>query len=123
MTVFDDLGSLPPLPLHPGFLARSIDGDRLTLSVVEIDPGAELPEHHHPNEQLGIVLSGSLVFRVGDEEREVGPGWTWRIASDVPHKARAGPDGAVVIEVFSPARTDWRTLESGSPRPPRWPAA
>jgi quercetin dioxygenase-like cupin family protein len=121
MSAFDDLEGIPPVELFTGFVARAIHGEQLTLAVVEIDPGAELPEHHHPNEQFGIVLSGSLVLRVGDEERELGPGSTWRIPSDVPHAGRGGREGAVVIDVFSPPRADWQALESGSPRSPRWP--
>ena len=42
---------------------------------------------------------------------------------DVPHEVRAGPEGAVVIDVFAPARDDWRGLGRDKPREPRWPAA
>jgi hypothetical protein len=45
----------------------------MSLAVVELDPGAHVPEHRHANEQLGIVLRGSVRFRVADEERELGP--------------------------------------------------
>jgi quercetin dioxygenase-like cupin family protein len=91
------------------------------LAVVELDPGAVVPEHRHENEQLGIVLSGALVFRVAEEKRELGPGETWRIAADTPHAVEAGPDGAVVIDVFSPVRSDWTALEPSERRSPRWP--
>jgi quercetin dioxygenase-like cupin family protein len=121
MSAFDDLEGIAPIELFSGFAARAIHGERLTLAVVEIDPDAELPEHHHANEQFGIVLTGSLVLRVGDEERELGPGSTWRIPSDVPHAGRGGPDGAVVIDVFSPPREDWQALESRPSQSPRWP--
>ena len=121
MSAFEHLGDLAPQQLYPGFLARAIHGDELTLAVVEIDPGAELPEHHHANEQFGIVISGSLVFRVGDEERELVPGTTWRIPSEVPHSARAGGDGAVVLDVFSPPRADWQALDASEQQTPRWP--
>lgn len=121
MSAFDHLDGIPPLELFPGFVARAIHGEQLTLAVVEIDPDSDLPEHHHANEQFGIVLTGSLVFRVGQEERELGPGSTWRIPSDVAHAARAGREGAVVIDVFSPPREDWQALESRPPQSPRWP--
>ena len=88
---------------------------------MELDPGAHVPEHQHANEQLGIVLRGSVRFRVADEERELGPGGTWRIPSDVPHEVVAGPEGAEVIDAFAPARADWASLERGSPSLPRWP--
>jgi len=118
---FDDLVRIAPLPIWNGIVARLVDGERLTLAVVELDPGAVAAEHVHENEQLGIVLKGSMSFRVGDEQRELGPGDTWTIPSNTPHEAVAGPDGAVVIDVFAPPRDDWAALEPLPERPPRWP--
>jgi quercetin dioxygenase-like cupin family protein len=82
------------------------------MSVVELDAGSVVAEHSHENEQLGIVLRGTMDFRVGDERRELGPGGTWRIAAYTPHEATAGPEGAVVIDVFAPPRDDFRELPS-----------
>jgi len=62
-----------------------------------------------------------MTFRIGDETRELGPGETWTIPSNVPHEATAGPDGAVVLDVFAPVRGDWVSLEPAEPREPRWP--
>lgn len=121
MSAFDDLDAIRPQQLFPGFLARTVHGERITLAVVEIEAGSALPEHHHENEQLGLVLRGSLTFRVGDEERTLGPGATWRIPSDVPHSASAGPEGAAVLDVFTPTREDWKTLDATEPQPPLWP--
>jgi quercetin dioxygenase-like cupin family protein len=118
---FDDLSQLEPQQIWDRIAARSLHGERLTLSVVELDPGAVVAEHAHENEQLGLVLRGSMSFRVGDERRELGPGGTWRIPSNTPHEATAGPEGAVVIDVFSPPRGDWSELPVLAPRPPRWP--
>jgi unsaturated pyranuronate lyase len=100
---------------------RIVHGERITLGVVELDPNSHVPEHQHENEQLGMCLAGSLRFRVGDETRELVPGDTWSIRSDVPHEVQVGPDGAVVIDVFVPPRDDWRDAERGEPRVPRWP--
>jgi quercetin dioxygenase-like cupin family protein len=86
------------------------------MSVVELDPGAVVAEHSHENEQLGIVLRGTMDFRVGDERRELGLGGTWRIPANTPHEATAGPDGAVVIDVFAPPRDDFRELPSRGDR-------
>jgi quercetin dioxygenase-like cupin family protein len=121
MSAFDDLASIPPQQLFAGYLARSIHGEELTLAVVEVDPGADLPEHHHANEQLGMVIRGSLIFRIGDDVREIGPGGTWQIPSDTPHSARGGPEGAVVIDVFAPPREDWKAIPTLELQPLRWP--
>jgi quercetin dioxygenase-like cupin family protein len=118
---FDDLGDLEPQQLFAGFLARAVHGERITMAVVEIDPGADLPEHRHENEQLGLVIRGTLTFRLGDEERELGPGGIWRIPSGVPHSATGGGDGAVVLDVFGPTRDDWMALPAEEPRAPAWP--
>jgi quercetin dioxygenase-like cupin family protein len=121
MSAIDELESIGPQALFEGVLARALHGERITLAVVELDPESEVPEHFHENEQLGIVLQGSLQFRVGDEERALGPGGTWRIASNTPHAAKAGAEGAVVVDVFGPPRHDWRDGESLAPQAPRWP--
>lgn len=122
MTNLAELKQLAPKPIWDGVAARIVEGERITLAVVELEPDGLVPEHRHPNEQLGIVLEGSVTFRIDEETRQLGPGGTWRIVADVPHEARAGAQGAVVIDVFTPTRTDWETIEDQPARAPRWPA-
>ncbi len=89
-----DLASIPPFEVWgEEIVARKIEGDRITMSVVELAPGSTLPIHQHPQEQLGICLTGEMTFTIGDETRTIGPGSTWCIPSDVPHGARIGPRG------------------------------
>lgn len=121
MAPLRDLAELDLQQIWDGVAARSVHGDRLTLAVVELDPGSVVPEHRHDHEQLGLVLHGSVTFRVGDERRELSAGGTWRIPSNVPHEVHVGPDGAVVIDVFAPTRDDWRDAERVDARTPRWP--
>jgi quercetin dioxygenase-like cupin family protein len=102
--------------------ARRVQGDRITLAVVELAPDAIVPGHQHEAEQLGMVIEGTVIFTIGDEQRTLGPGGTWRIPSNVPHQVTTGPAGATVIDVFSPPRADWDALPSNPPRPAlRWP--
>jgi quercetin dioxygenase-like cupin family protein len=123
VSAFADLEALGPQDIWTAVSVRAIHGERITLGVVELDANALVPEHSHENEQLGIVLAGSMTFRVGDESREFGPGGTWRIPANVPHEVTTGPEGAVVIDVFAPTRDDWSQFEPQAPRPPRWPSA
>lgn len=120
-SALDDLAAVAPQLLADGYLARAVHGEQLTLAVVEIAPGAALPEHSHANEQFGLVLEGSVLFRVGDEEQTLERGGIWRIPSDTPHSVTGGDSGAVVIDVFAPPRDEWRGLETLPPRPPAWP--
>jgi quercetin dioxygenase-like cupin family protein len=103
--------------------ARRIQGETITLAVVELAPNAIVPEHRHVAEQLGIVLRGLMHFTLDGETRDLGPGGTWRITSNRPHNVQAGSEGAVVIDVFSPVRSDWDALAVAPKTKPRWPAA
>ena len=121
MAGFDRVDGIGPRPIWDGVVVRTVDGERMTLGVVELDPNAVVPEHMHENEQLGMVLQGSLTFRIADDARELGPGGTWSIPANVPHEVHVGPEGAVVVDVFAPARDDWARLEAERQRAPRWP--
>lgn len=122
-----NLKDLPDLPLleiwGEAVRARRVQGDRITLAVVELAPNAVVPEHVHPNEQLGICLRGSGTFTLGGETREIRPGTTWRILANVPHDLVVGPEGAEVIDVFTPVREDWDDKPVLPAAPPRWPAS
>lgn len=122
MSAFSGVATLGVQPIWDGVVARTVHGDRLTLAVVELDAGSSIPSHSHDNEQLGLVIEGTIRFTVGDETRELGPGATWCIPSQVSHGVVAGLEGAVVVEVFAPARDDWRSLETRPAGRGRWPA-
>jgi quercetin dioxygenase-like cupin family protein len=102
-----DLADIPPIRIWDGVVGRRVQGERLTLAIVELEPESVIPEHRHPNEQFGVVIEGEVTFRVGAEERVLGPGGTWRILGDTPHSVVTGRGGAVVIDAFAPARDDW----------------
>jgi quercetin dioxygenase-like cupin family protein len=117
---FADVGSIEAQRIWPGVIGKAVNGDRVTLALIELEADSVVPEHRHENEQVGILLRGSLTFRIGDETRELAPGATWRIVANVPHDVRTGPNGALLVEVFAPTRDDWHALErlAGGPL---WP--
>jgi quercetin dioxygenase-like cupin family protein len=102
--------------------ARVVAGANASLALVELGPLAIVPGHQHVHEQLGMCIEGSITFTIDGEERTLGPGGTWRIPSNLPHHAVAGPAGAIVVDIFAPTRSDWDSLPRSVPRPPRWPA-
>ncbi len=117
MSAFRALADLAPLPIWPGILARRVEGREITFAIVELDPGASAVRHQHPQEQLGLVLDGTITFLIGEETRTLRAGDTYEIPSGVVHEATAGPTGAVVIDVFAPIRQDWHALEAAPPPP------
>lgn len=107
---FIDLARLPHVEPAPGCRIRTPYGRNLMLSYLEMDAGAEVPLHHHPHEQGGVLLSGTLDLTIGDETRRVTPGSLFLIPSNVPHRAVAVDGPAVVLDVFSPVREDYAEL-------------
>jgi quercetin dioxygenase-like cupin family protein len=118
---FTELASMPVKQIWTDVVARIVRSELITMAIVELAPNSAVPEHHHVNEQLGFVITGSITFTVDGETRERGPGESWRILADVPHDAVAGPAGAVVAEVYSPVRADWAALPDSPARTPSWP--
>jgi quercetin dioxygenase-like cupin family protein len=119
MSYFDHLRGIVPQRIWPGLVGRSLHGAEATLAAIELEPNVDVPEHSHVNEQIGILTGGSLTFRIGGEEQELEPGATWLIPAHIPHSVRSGPEGATLIEVFSPPRDDWGGLERLEPSAPR----
>lgn len=117
MSAFDGIGRLEHLRVWDGVTAQAVEGERTTLAVVDLEPGSTVPEHRHENEQLGILIRGSMRFRIDGETRDLAAGDTWRILGDVPHSVIAGPEGALAVECFTPARADWAELERLAGRP------
>jgi quercetin dioxygenase-like cupin family protein len=99
--------------LGPGVTTHIFAGEHAMLSVVEIAPNASGTLHHHPEEQWGLLLDGSAMRIQGDEEIPVKKGDFWRTPGNVPHTMRAGPDGARVLDIFSPPRPEYKKPGKG----------
>jgi quercetin dioxygenase-like cupin family protein len=89
-----------------GVEIRVVPGEKMTLVFFYLSPGAKIPVHSHPHEQIGTVLKGSLEFSIGTEKRIVNPGQAYVIPSDVPHSGKILEAPSEIIEVFSPPRED-----------------
>jgi quercetin dioxygenase-like cupin family protein len=84
-------------------------GDRLTLSLVTLEAGSTVPMHSHPHEQAGFVLEGELDFTIGQETRRLKPGDSYIIPGNVQHGCAACAGHALVLDIFSPVREEYKT--------------
>ena len=109
----DDAGDGLFRELAPGVTTRIFTGEQAMLSVVSIVPNGMGTMHHHPEEQWGVLLEGSAIRYQGGEEIAVSKGDFWRTPGNVPHTMKAGPDGAKVLDVFSPPRPEYKKAGSG----------
>ena len=93
--------------IFPGVDIHTLAGQQMMLSLVEFEPGAVVPRHSHPHEQMGLLLEGELEFFVGDERYVARPGDMWRIPGGVEHGVTAGDQPAKALDVFHPVREDY----------------
>ncbi|MGH7349802.1 MAG: cupin domain-containing protein [Candidatus Rokuibacteriota bacterium] len=102
-----------PRRLADGLSARVFPGEHLMLSVVEIEPGSVSPVHSHPNEQWGVCLEGEWIRIQDGVDHRVKAGDFWQTPPHVPHGGRATDKRAVVLDIFSPPREEYKTAGSG----------
>lgn len=99
--------------LAPGIVTRVFPGDRAMLSVVRLETNARGQIHCHPEEQWGVMLEGSATRIQEGTETQVAAGDFWRTPGGVEHGIVAGPEGALILDVFSPPREAYKSAGSG----------
>jgi quercetin dioxygenase-like cupin family protein len=98
----------PAVEAAPGVVRRVLScGDQMMIVEFTIQAGAQVPLHTHPHEQIGHVVSGRMTFRIGDEERELGPGDGYSVPGGVLHGA-TGITEVIAVDAFHPVREDYR---------------
>lgn len=89
---FFKLSELPDEVISPGHAAAhgaTITGKELEIGWYTEPKGTGAKPHHHPSEQMMLVLSGRMRIRVGSEVRECGPGEVALIYGDEEHEQTA----------------------------------
>lgn len=93
-----------PDPVSDGITGRTVIGEHLSSTVFELAPGAAIPRHAHPSEELGVVLRGGLRLTCDGRDFEVGVGESFYVAGGAPHEGNALDEGCTLLECYSPPR-------------------
>lgn len=102
----------PWVDVVPGIRRQTITtGTTMYQMRARLEAGSRLPEHQHSQEQITHVISGRLRMFVAGEPRELGPGDSVYLASNVPHRAETIED-TLVIDTFSPPRDDYLAIDA-----------
>ena len=94
-------------------------GDKMLMAEFKLATGAVVPEHEHPHEQAGYVVSGRIRMNVkGKPSFETGPGGAWSIPGDILHSAevlelfRCGHSHEIPGSIPATARHIWPRAET-----------
>ncbi len=104
---FYDPSQLSPRTIAPGMQIRTMWGEKIMISLAELEPASQVPTHSHPHEQMGMVLEGALTVVVGGESRGLKAGEVFLVPSNVEHSVSTGNVTTRVLDIFSPPREDF----------------
>ncbi len=95
----------PDVAHRSGWPVHSGEGSENTsLTYFEIDPGKRIGRHTHDADETIVLLSGSAVAVVGEEEAEVDAKTVVHVAAYSPHDVRnTGAEPLRLIGFFSKA--------------------
>jgi quercetin dioxygenase-like cupin family protein len=85
---------------------KYISGEQITLAQLFLQKGCLVPEHQHVSEQVSLIITGCLKFRLEGQEIIVRSNEMLQIPPNARHSAEALED-SLVYDVFSPVRKDW----------------
>ncbi len=79
----------------------------MSFSHYEVDAGCSIHEHHHPNEEVWIIIEGRFEISIDGETQVAGPGGVAVVPPDAPHSVRVLEGGRAVV-ANHPIRTELR---------------
>lgn len=80
----------------------------LSAGLYHLDAGAEDPQSAHQQDEVYFVASGRGRFRMGSDDREIGPGSVLFVPTLLPHRFHDLVEPLDVLVVFGPAESSPR---------------
>ncbi|MDD3472014.1 MAG: cupin domain-containing protein [Syntrophaceae bacterium] len=100
--------NIEPEQLNENTSRKMVWGENVMAVLIELAPNSKVPLHDHVSEQMTMVQKGKLYLCFpGQDDVELNHGDVLIIPPSQPHSAKSGPEGCVVMDVFSPIRQDF----------------
>lgn len=74
-----------------------VEGNGCSITLYRLGEGCRFDRHQHPFPELGVMLVGRGVLKVGEETRELGAGDSFFIPGGAPHGFDCGGVGPVIL--------------------------
>jgi quercetin dioxygenase-like cupin family protein len=100
----------PVYDISDGIRFQPVWGRNLLLNWVHFEPNRELPDHSHPEEQMGTIISGEIELTIGGVTQVLREGDVYVIPPNVRHAGHTFEQRCVALDIFSPPRSDFRDL-------------
>lgn len=102
-----NLDSIPTKEIMPGYHAKLIHTEHMSVAFWEVEKGAVVPEHSHMNEQIMHVVKGKFEFTLNGNTNIY-------VANDLvvipPYAVHSGKalTACKLMDVFSPVREAYK---------------
>ena len=103
---------IPDLIQHtilPGVKAGFIHTNNMTVAYWHFEPGATIPLHAHPHEQVTTIIEGEFELTVDGGSQIMTAGSALSIKPDSRHSGRAITK-TYILDVFCPVREDYKRI-------------
>ena len=102
-----ELKNLRSKEIAPGIRLRATHLNNLTVTFVELDEGAHLPEHSHLHEQISYISKGILRLTVAGRDHDLSAGMVLTIPAGTRHSGTVIEGPVFAVDSFSPKREDY----------------
>lgn len=101
------LSTIPSNEIMPGYHAKLVHAENMSIAFWDVEKGAQVPEHSHMNEQVMHVIAGTFEFTLDGSTDVYHPGDLVVIS---PYKKHSGKalTACKLMDVFSPAREEYK---------------
>jgi mannose-6-phosphate isomerase-like protein (cupin superfamily) len=117
----DDMaaGRMPP-GIEAHFAKQALDCEKSGVTYYKLGPDFHPPfgHRHAEQEEVYVIISGSAIVKVEDNEVEMRPLDAIRLAPDTTRALKAGPDGCELIAFGAPKPAE----QDAEMLPGWWPA-
>lgn len=96
---FFNFGSLEQIVISPQYSTATggtVYGETIEVGMYSYPQGQGANPHSHPQEQVVHVVAGRIRWRIGNAEREVGPGDAVLIPANTEHQATPLTDATII---------------------------
>ncbi|MCX5818662.1 MAG: cupin domain-containing protein [Deltaproteobacteria bacterium] len=104
LEIFRDI--VPNKTLPPGMSRRCVTLGDVMLALHEAFPNLETEDHTHESAQIACIIKGKMAVSIDGQKQCMGPGEFAYIPAGVPHHVQTFDEYALVLDIFSPPRSD-----------------
>ncbi|MBI4759288.1 MAG: cupin domain-containing protein [Chloroflexi bacterium] len=99
---------LPSKIAGEGISRQAVYLDQVMMTFFHFAPGAIVPEHSHPHEQITTVTEGVLEFNLDGQVALLSAGDGVAVPANLRHSARALDIPTKAIDAWHPVREDYK---------------